>query len=54
MCFQKNYIEKSIAVYYYTKNENGIVDFEGDAEYSTIWHKTPNVYIIIKENLYNF
>ena len=34
---------KSIAVYYYTKNENGNVDFEGDPIHSTIWHKPPNV-----------
>jgi Rps23 Pro-64 3,4-dihydroxylase Tpa1-like proline 4-hydroxylase len=34
---------KSIAVYYYTKNKNQKNDFEGDAEHSTLWHKTPNV-----------
>lgn len=29
---------QSIAVYYYTKNTNGTVDFEGDPEHSTIWY----------------
>ena len=42
LCVPKDLYRKSIAVYYYTKNENGIVDFEGDAEHSTLWHKTPN------------
>jgi len=32
---------QSIAVYYYTKNENNDVDFEGDREHSTIWY--PNI-----------
>lgn len=32
---------KSIAVYYYTKN-NKKVDFEGDGPHSTLWHKNPN------------
>ena len=31
---------ESIAVYYYTKNTNGSVDFEGDAPHCTVWHKT--------------
>lgn len=44
LCVDKEYLyRKSIAVYYYTKNENGNVDFEGDSAHSTIWHKTPNV-----------
>jgi Rps23 Pro-64 3,4-dihydroxylase Tpa1-like proline 4-hydroxylase len=44
LCVDKEYIyRKSIAVYYYTKNERGNVDFLGDTEHSTIWHKTPNV-----------
>lgn len=30
---------QSLAVYYYTKNENG-VDFEGDYEHSTLWYDT--------------
>ena len=34
---------RSIAVYYYTKNENGNVDFEGDSPHSTLWHKIPNL-----------
>lgn len=34
---------RSIAVYYYTKNENGKVDFEGDSPHSTLWHKVPNL-----------
>ncbi len=29
---------QSIAVYYYTKNTNGALDFEGDPEHSTIWY----------------
>tara|TARA_B100000424_G_C22928450_1_gene493894 strand:- start:897 stop:1616 length:720 start_codon:yes stop_codon:yes gene_type:complete len=44
LCVDKEDLyRKSIAVYYYTKNENGNVDFEGDAVHSTLWHKTPNV-----------
>jgi hypothetical protein len=31
---------ESIAVYYYTRNTNGDVDFEGDPPHSTLWHKT--------------
>jgi Rps23 Pro-64 3,4-dihydroxylase Tpa1-like proline 4-hydroxylase len=31
---------ESVAVYYYTKNTNGPVDFEGDEPHSTIWYKT--------------
>ena len=31
---------ESIAVYYYTKNTNGDVDFEGDPPHCTVWHKT--------------
>lgn len=38
---------KSIAVYYYTKNqssnENEYIDFEGDSKHSTLWHKTPKM-----------
>jgi Rps23 Pro-64 3,4-dihydroxylase Tpa1-like proline 4-hydroxylase len=33
---------RSIAVYYYTKNYNKELDFEGDPAHSTIWHKTPD------------
>jgi len=29
---------QSIAVYYYTKNTNGLYDFEGDIEHSTLWY----------------
>ena len=36
-------VRKSIAVYYYTKNKNNNIDFEGDPVHSTLWHKTPNV-----------
>lgn len=43
LCVPKDLYRKSIAVYYYTKKEHGIVDFEGDAPHSTLWHKTPNV-----------
>ena len=32
LCVPKELYRKSIAVYYYTKNEHGIVDFEGDAD----------------------
>ena len=42
LCVPEDLYRKSIAVYYYTKNKNGKVDFEGDAEHSTLWHKTPN------------
>ncbi len=31
---------QSIAVYYYTKNTNGLCDFEGDQEHSTIWYSS--------------
>ncbi len=34
---------QSIAVYYYTPNENGIYDFEGCTEHSTIWYSNINV-----------
>ena len=43
LCVPKDLYRKSIAVYYYTKNEHGIVDFEGDAPHGTLWYKTPNV-----------
>jgi Rps23 Pro-64 3,4-dihydroxylase Tpa1-like proline 4-hydroxylase len=44
LCVDKEDIyRKSIALYYYTKNEHGNVDFEGDAAHSTLWHKTPHV-----------
>jgi Rps23 Pro-64 3,4-dihydroxylase Tpa1-like proline 4-hydroxylase len=44
LCVDKEDLyRKSIAIYYYTKNENGNVDFEGDSRHSTLWHKTPNV-----------
>lgn len=33
-----NVCRQSIAVYYYTKNENGVYDFEGDEEHRTIWY----------------
>jgi Rps23 Pro-64 3,4-dihydroxylase Tpa1-like proline 4-hydroxylase len=36
-----NISRNSIAVYYYTKNNNGIYDFEGDTEHCTIWY--PNI-----------
>ncbi len=29
---------RSIAVYYYTKNTNGHVDFEGDLAHNTVWY----------------
>lgn len=34
----ENISRQSIAVYYYTKNTSGRVDFEGDAEHSTVWY----------------
>jgi Rps23 Pro-64 3,4-dihydroxylase Tpa1-like proline 4-hydroxylase len=34
----KNIYRNSIAVYYYTKNNNGILDFEGDPKHSTVWY----------------
>lgn len=37
----ENIRRQSIAVYYYTKNQNKHVDFEGDPEHSTIWY--PNI-----------
>ena len=44
LCFpDDNIYRKSIAVYYYSKNENGKLDFEGDAYHGTLWHKTPNL-----------
>ncbi len=44
LCVDKEDIyRKSIAMYYYTKNENGEVDFEGDSPHSTLWHQAPNV-----------
>lgn len=33
-----NIYRKSIAVYYYTKNTNKNVDFEGDPPHSTLWY----------------
>ena len=32
-----NVMRKSIAVYYYTKNVNGNVDFEGEVPHGTLW-----------------
>mgnify|MGYP000885780490 FL=1 len=43
LCVPKDLYRKSLAVYYYTKNKDGIVDFGGDGPHSTLWHKTPNV-----------
>lgn len=37
---------QSIAVYYYTKNINGINDFEGDCPHSTIWYPNIKVYYV--------
>jgi Rps23 Pro-64 3,4-dihydroxylase Tpa1-like proline 4-hydroxylase len=34
-----NISRQSISVYYYTENENGELDFEGDYEHDTIWHE---------------
>jgi Rps23 Pro-64 3,4-dihydroxylase Tpa1-like proline 4-hydroxylase len=34
----ENLRRQSIAVYYYTKNTNGSLDFEGDPEHSTVWY----------------
>ena len=34
----ENICRQSIAVYYYTKNNNDQLDFEGDPEHSTIWY----------------
>lgn len=36
-----NIYRQSIAVYYYTKNNNNELDFEGYTEHSTIWY--PNI-----------
>lgn len=33
-----NINRQSIAVYYYTKNTNGALDFEGDPVHSTVWY----------------
>ena len=41
LCVPEDLYRKSLAVYYYTKNKNGKVDFEGDAEHNTIFHPTP-------------
>jgi Rps23 Pro-64 3,4-dihydroxylase Tpa1-like proline 4-hydroxylase len=40
----ENIYRQSIAVYYYTKNNNGDtgLDFEGDKEHSTIWYNDIN------------
>ena len=35
-----NIRRQSVAIYYYTKNTNGLVDFEGDEEHSTLWYPT--------------
>ena len=35
-----NMARQSIAVYYYTKNETGDLDFEGDKEHCTLWYST--------------
>ena len=43
MCLKEDLYRKSIAIYYYTKNENENVDFEGDSRHSTLWHKKPNL-----------
>lgn len=41
LCVDKEDIyRKSIAIYYYTKNTNRSVDFEGDTIHSTLWHKS--------------
>jgi Rps23 Pro-64 3,4-dihydroxylase Tpa1-like proline 4-hydroxylase len=37
----ENVYRNSIAVYYYTKNNHGDLDFEGDPEHSTLWF--PNI-----------
>lgn len=37
----ENICRQSIAVYYYTKNNNIQYDFEGDVDHSTIWY--PNI-----------
>jgi hypothetical protein len=39
----ENICRQSIAVYYYTKNDNKELDFEGDAPHSTIWY--PNIVV---------
>ena len=39
----ENIYRKSIAVYYYTKNTRGNVDFEGVHRHSTLWHKSPKL-----------
>lgn len=33
-----NVMRKSIALYYYTRNNKGDVDFEGDKPHTTLWH----------------
>ena len=33
-----NVMRKSIALYYYTRNNTGDVDFEGDKPHTTLWH----------------
>ena len=44
---------KSIAVYYYTKNKNKNVDFEGDSPHSTLWHKIPKNILSDEECILN-
>jgi Rps23 Pro-64 3,4-dihydroxylase Tpa1-like proline 4-hydroxylase len=39
LCVPDNITRQSIALYYYTKNNNGDVDFEGDRPHNTIWYK---------------
>ena len=38
-----NIKRNSIAIYYYTKNKNGILDFEGDKPHSTIWYSKKKI-----------
>ena len=38
---KENIYRKSIANYYYTKNKNTEVDFEGVPPHSTLWYETP-------------
>ncbi len=37
----ENVCRQSIAVYYYTRNTSGTVDFEGEKEHNTLWY--PNI-----------
>jgi Rps23 Pro-64 3,4-dihydroxylase Tpa1-like proline 4-hydroxylase len=42
LCVPENIQRQSIAIYYYTKNTTGEIDFEGDKEHCTVWYSRFN------------